>query len=161
MKWTTLFQGYEQFNLECDRPPWWRIQRHRPITTTQQPQTTTATAVATTWEGCNKGGRVFDIFIRCQFHQHFTHIFYKRSSQKSKKTLTIWLYFYTFGIFASKSLCKHIGEINPRSRVEQVQSKRKISTSIIAICSRDKWEGKINRDFIDYGVNVTYYLSSL
>jgi len=43
--------------------------------------------------------------IRCQFHQHFTSVFYKLISQKRKKILMTWMSFCAFGICVHKKLC--------------------------------------------------------
>jgi len=38
-----------------------------------------------------------------KFHQHFTSSFYWRRSQKRKKTLVTWQFFWAFGIYVHKS----------------------------------------------------------
>ncbi len=54
------------------------------------------------------------VFSRSQFHQRFTRSFNARRSQKCKKIDNLTVFFYTFGIFESKSCAKNVDEIEPK-----------------------------------------------
>ncbi len=48
-----------------------------------------------------------------QFHQRSMYSFYARRSQKRKKILMTYLYFFTLlGFMSLKALCKNIGKID-------------------------------------------------
>jgi len=50
----------------------------------------------------------------CQFHQHFTHSFYTRRSQKRKNDSQVVSLFYTLGICVHKSFAHKMFDIDPR-----------------------------------------------
>ncbi len=57
--------------------------------------------------------KVFHLAIRGWFHKRFTSSFYKRRSQKRKKTLMTCLSFALLGSLHIKAAHKHAGEIEP------------------------------------------------
>ena len=52
---------------------------------------------------------------RRQFHQHFTSSFYANRSQKCKKDSQVKRIFALSGYLHVKPVCKHVGEIDPRT----------------------------------------------
>ena len=57
--------------------------------------------------------------LQGQFHQHFTSSFYTHRSQKREKDIQVKQLFALLGSVCVKTACKHVVEIDPRSRFHQ------------------------------------------
>ncbi len=74
-----------------------------------------------------------------RFHQCFNFSFFSRRSQKCKKTLMTWLFFY----FWNLRVHIFVGEIDPWSQIKKLNIKRQKELNVECTCQRF-WELKIN-----------------
>jgi hypothetical protein len=74
---------------------------------------------------------------RCQFHQDLTSCFHVRRSQERKKTLMLDCLFALLVFALEKVACKHVGEINSRSLVNQSSQKHDMEQKVNFMCIGD------------------------